>query len=100
MGEELADNLLVFGRGKVEEGRHNLDAVAGGASSGGGGVMRHEGWLLVLVRPAYSHFGCHKKTQTVRRGQVEIAVNSSPLVVPEFALKPCRHIQGGLFKQR
>lgn len=44
--------LSVVGR----EGHCDLDEVAGGASFGRGRVMKHEGWLMDFVYPAYLHF--------------------------------------------
>lgn len=38
------------------KGHCNLEEVAGGASSGRLSVMRHTGWLMDFVCPAYLHF--------------------------------------------
>lgn len=55
LGKELAVCLL-FWWWLDREGHHNLEEVAGGASSGRGRVMRHKGWLMDFVCPAYLHF--------------------------------------------
>lgn len=53
-GMDLANYLLFWWLGR--EGHCNLEEVAGGASSGRGRVMRHKGWLMDFVCPAYLHF--------------------------------------------
>ena len=60
VGKDLA-NYLLFWWWMGREGRRNLEEVAGGASSGRGRVMRHEGWLMDFVCPAYPHFRGQKR---------------------------------------
>ena len=71
MGMELA-NYLLFWCEPNREGHCNLEEVAGGASSGIKKVMRHKGWLMDFVYPAFLHFRGQNHCHYILLGTVGI----------------------------